>query len=121
MVRRASQFIYFRFLPVSERLPRQVPSLFRERGCLPPPSSRTCGIFPALRSAINSPPPFSSRNELELPRVGLEADRTYSGAVRQTAREKTLASFNVDGGEDREGDSSSPLEDVAREGVTFRA
>jgi hypothetical protein len=40
-----------RFWPASLRFLRQVPSWFRERGCLPPPSSRTYGPFPARRSA----------------------------------------------------------------------
>jgi hypothetical protein len=42
-------FVFF----ASLRLARQRPSLLRERGCLPPPSSRTYGPLPARRSPIS--------------------------------------------------------------------
>ena len=45
---------FLRGLPASLRFPRHEPSALRLRGCLPPPSSRTYGPLPALRSAIFS-------------------------------------------------------------------
>ena len=39
-------------LPASLRFLRQVPSLFRSRGAVPPPGIFTCGTLPARRSAI---------------------------------------------------------------------
>ncbi len=45
-----------RFFPASERFFRQLPSLFRDRGCVPPPSSGTYGPLPALLSAITLTP-----------------------------------------------------------------
>ena len=42
-------FASFRFF-------RHLPFLFRSRGCVPPPFSGTCGMRPALRSAMRLPP-----------------------------------------------------------------
>ena len=51
---------FFRGLPASLRFCRHVPSLFRSRGCFPPPGEGTYGpcLGPARRSAI-AVPPFS--------------------------------------------------------------
>src|SRR3990172_362338 len=48
---------FLRVFPASLRVSRQRPFCVRERGCLPPPVSGTCGILPARLSGID-PTPF---------------------------------------------------------------
>ena len=86
-----------RDLPASERLARQVPSWFRDRGCFPPPSSGTYGPFPARRSAM-----ITSCYKRTFPSVadvwalgGIATHRGLSPALRALSRPTGSASFWV--------------------------
>lgn len=50
---------YLRGLPASERFPRTVPSLFRSRGCVPPPGLGTTTL--GLSGLLSAMFPFPNR------------------------------------------------------------